>query len=214
MILLLAASLLLQVQQQQSGYRIAPVDDTTRDRTYENFVKKLNKVAVKRDVKAFRKLCADDIVTGTGRKTDPEEKGWKAFEERWKPASPDTELWETITDVLSLGSVRMHPRLYVAPYLVWKFPNNLSPRRYWVMVRDQVPLRETPDRDGRQIAALSFDVVEVIGQEAGEWVHIRSGSRRGYVPANTIRSSITARAQFAQEDQGWRLVALEVPPPE
>lgn len=210
MILLLAASLLLQ--QSAGGYRIAPVDDTSRDKTYQSFVNKLNKIAVKRDVKAFRKLCAEDIVTGTGRKTDPEEKGWKAFEERWKPASPDTALWETITDILSLGSVRMHPRLYVAPYLVWKFPNNLSPRRYQVMVRDQVPLRETPDRDGRQIAVLSFDVVEVIGEEPGEWMHIRFGNRRGFVPRNTIRSSITARAQFALEDQGWRIVALEVPP--
>lgn len=205
---LLAASFLLQ----QSGYRIAPVDDTSRDKTYQSFVNKLNKIAVKRDVKAFRKLCAEDIVTGTGRRSDPPEKGWKAFEERWKPAAPDTPLWETITDILSLGSVRMHPRLYVAPYLVWKFPKNLSPLRYEVMVRDQVPLRETPDRDGRQIAALSFDVVEVIGDEPGEWVHIRVGTRRGYVPRNTVRSSITPRAQFALEDQGWRIVALEVPP--
>lgn len=206
---LLTATLLLQ---QQSGYRIAPVDDTSRDKSYQSFVNKLNKIAVKRDVKAFRKLCAEDIVTGTGRKSDPEEKGWKAFEDRWRPASPDTHLWETITDILSLGSVRMHPRLYVAPYLVWKFPGNLSPRRYQVMVRDQVPLRETPDRDGRQIAALGFDVVEVIGEARDEWLPIRAGSRRGYVPRNTVRSSITARAQFALEDQGWRIVALEVPP--
>ena len=205
MILLPALVLLAQ------GFRIYPVDDTERDHTFKTFTAKLNKAAVKRDVKAFRKLCADDIVTGAGRKKDPEEKGWAAFVSRWRPSDPDTQLWEVITDLLSLGSVRMHPRLYVAPYLVWKFPENLDPRRFLVLTRDQVILRTAPDRDSKAIAVLSFDVVEKLGEAPGEWTLVRVNGKQGFVQSQHLRSSLTPRAQFAQEPEGWRLVALEVP---
>ena len=57
------------------GYRIAPVDDTNRDSGFRGFAGKLNRIAVKRDVKGLRKLMDPEIVTGTGRKGDPEEKG-------------------------------------------------------------------------------------------------------------------------------------------
>jgi hypothetical protein len=193
------------------GYRIYPVDDTQRDSTFQSFTAKLNKAAVKRDVRAFRKLCADDIVTGTGNKKDPEEKGWNAFVARWRPADPDTQLWEVITDMLSLGSVRMHPRLYVAPYLVWKFPDKLDPRRYLVLTRDQVVLRTAPDRDSKALAVLSFDVVEKLGEAPGEWTFVSVNGKQGFVQSQHLRSSLTPRAQFAQGFEGWRLVALEVP---
>lgn len=206
MILLPALVLLAQ------GFRIYPVDDTERDHTFKTFTAKLNKAAVKRDVKAFRKLCADDILTGAGRKKDPEEKGWAAFVARWRPSDSDTQLWEVITDMLSLGSVRMHPRLYVAPYLVWKFPENLDPRRFLVLTRDQVVLRTAPDRDSKAIAVLSFDVVEKLGVAPGEWTLVRVNGKQGFVQSQHLRSSLTPRAQFAQEPEGWRMVALEVPP--
>jgi hypothetical protein len=197
----------------QTGYRIQPVDDTPRDRTFQSFVDKLNKAAVKRDVKAFKKLCADDIITGTGRKKDPEEKGWNAFVKRWRPADGDTALWETITDLISLGSVRMHPRLFVAPYLVWKFPDNVDPRRFLVLTRDQVVLRTAPDRESKGLAVLSFDLVEKLDEPGAspQWTRIRINGREGYVPSSMLRSSLTPRAQFAQGPEGWRLVALEVP---
>lgn len=205
MILLAAVALLAQ------GFRIYPVDDTAREHTFQTFTAKLNKAAVKRDVKAFRKLCDYDIVTGTGQKKDPEEKGWNAFVARWRPSDPDSPLWEVITDMLSLGAVRMHPRLYVAPYVVWKFPRELDPRRFLVLTRDQVVLRTAPNRDAKGLAVLSFDVVEKLGEAPGEWALVRVNGREGYVPNQFLRSSITPRAQFAEGSEGWRLVALEVP---
>ncbi len=195
------------------GYRIAPVDDTNRDPGFKAFAAKLNKVALKRDVKAFRKLCAEDIVTGTGAKGEAEEKGWTAFAARWKPNDGNSELWEALTDILALGCERMHPRLYVGPYLVWKFPRSLNPRKFLVLTRDQVVLRAEPRRDAKGLAVLSFDVVEKLGEAPGEWTHIRINGKDGFVPTQDVRSSLTPRAQFAKENDGsWRLVALEVPP--
>jgi hypothetical protein len=204
---------LSQQQQQQQGYRIAPVDDTDRDNGFRNFAAKLNKIAVKRDVKGLKKLVDDEVVTGTGRKGDPEEKGWKAFVARWRPEDRDSILWETLTDILSLGCVRMHPKLFVGPYLVWKFPRELDRRRYFVLTRDRLILRETPDRDGRALSTLGFDVVERTGvkSEDGQWVRVRVGGKEGFVQAQFAHSVLTPRIQFAEQDAGWRIVALEVP---
>lgn len=211
-VLVLCAALSQQAQQ-QGGYRIAPVDDTDRDNEFRSFAAKLNKIAVKRDVKGLKKLVDDEVVTGTGRKGDPEEKGWKAFVARWRPAERDSILWETLTDILSLGCVRMHPRLYVGPYLVWKFPRELDRRRNLVLTRDQLVLRESPDRDGRPLATLGFDVVERTGAKSddGQWIRIRVNGKEGWVQAQFAHSVATPRIQFAQGDSGWRIVALEVP---
>ena len=204
---------MLAISVSAQGYRIAPVDDTNRDPSFRSFAAKLNRVAVKRDVKGLRKLLDPEIVTGTGRKGDPEEKGWKAFEERWRPGAADSPLWEALTDILSLGCERMHPRLFVGPYLVWKFPRELDPRKYLVLTKDQILLRETPTRDGRELAKLSFDVVERVGRGLPDeqWSRVRVNGKEGYVPAQFARSAMTPRAQFGQESSGWRLVALEVP---
>ncbi len=208
-----AFSLVVLALQDPQGYRIAPVDDTDRDPAFRSFAAKLNRLAVKRDVKGLKKLVDQDVVTGTGRKGDPEEKGWNAFVARWRPAEKDSILWETLTDILSLGCVRMHPRLFVGPYLVWRFPRELDRRRYLVLTKDQLVLRETPERNGLAVATLSFDVVEKIGplSSEGQWVPVRVNGKEGYVQAQFAHSVATPRAQFAQQDAGWRIVALEVP---
>lgn len=207
------AAFLTVVLAQQEGFRIAPVDDTDRDPEFRSFAAKLNKVALKRDVKGLKKLVDPEVVTGTGRKSDPEEKGWNAFVARWRPADKDSVVWETLIDILSLGCVRMHPRLYVGPYLVWKFPRELDRRRYLVLTKDQMVLRETPDRDGRAVATLGFDVVERSGKSSpdGGWVRIRVNGKDGWVQSQFAHSVETPRVQFAKEDTGWRIVALEVP---
>jgi hypothetical protein len=196
------------------GYRINPVDDTDRDSSFRSFAAKLNKIAVKRDVKGFRKLCEPDIVTGTGRKGAPEEKGWDAFVKRWRPADADTTLWETITDIFSLGCVRMHPRLYVGPYLVWRFPREVDTRRFLVLTRDQVVLREAPDRNSKGLAVLSFDLVEKIADAPSEWTQVRINGREGFVQSSVLRSSITPRIQMGKgDDNSWKIIALEIPEP-
>jgi uncharacterized protein YgiM (DUF1202 family) len=208
-----AAIFVVAALAQHEGFRIAPVDDTERDPEFRNFAAKLKKVALKRDVKGLKKLVDPEVVTGTGRKSDPEEKGWNAFVARWRPAEKDSILWETLTDILSLGCVRMHPRLYVGPYLVWKFPRELDRRQYLVLTKDRMVLRETPDRDGRAVATLGFDAVERSGVKSkdGQWVQVRVNGKEGWVQAQFAHSVETPRVQFAQGDTGWRIVALEVP---
>jgi hypothetical protein len=198
----------------QQGYRINPVDDTSRDSSFRSFSEKLNKIAVKRDVKGFRKLCDADVVTGTGRKGAAEEKGWAAFTKRWRPGDADSPLWETITDIISLGCVRMHPRLYVGPYLVWRFPREVDARKFLVLTRDQVVLREAPDRNSKGLAVLSFDLVEKIADAPSEWTQVRINGREGFVQSSVLRSSLTPRIQIGRgDDNSWKIIALEVPEP-
>jgi hypothetical protein len=209
------AAILAAQEAGPQGYRIAPVDDTDRDPGFRNFAAKLNKIAVKKDWKGLKKLTDEEVLTGTGRKGDPEEKGWKAFVARWRPEAPDSPVWEVLTDILSLGCVRAHPRLYVGPYLVWKFPRELDRRSSLVLTKDRLVLRETPDRSGRPLETLAFDVVErmeAVGRgEGGQWIRIRVHGKEGYIQSQFAHSVMTPRAQFAEQDSNWKLVALEVP---
>ena len=105
----------------------------------------------------------------------------------------------------------MHPRLYVGPYLVWKFPRELDARKYEVLIRDQVALRPVPDRTAQALAILSFDVVEKLEGGPNDWVRVRVSGKEGFVHAADLRSSLTPRAQFGLGREGWRMVSLEVP---
>ena len=199
--------------QGQQGAALYPVDDSARDPTFQAYVQRLRAAVAGRDVRALRRLMnTDDIVVGP----EKEDKGWKKFEAKWRPGdSGGTRLWGALNDILAAGFVREHPRLFLSPYQVWRFPDNLDRSTHVVIARDKVVLRRHPSQNAAAVAVLSFDIVRRLGEpEKGEglgsWVHVRTLSgREGYVPAREIVSPTAPRAQFGFEGGRWVMIALE-----
>ncbi len=189
--------------------RLYPIDDRQRSDDFRRYTVKLEKAVTKRDAKALRKLVDPDVIAGPKDKDE----GWAVFVQRWHPEASDGAVWTVLTDLLDIGFEQMHPKIFVSPYYAWKFPRDLDPRRYLVVVRDVVPLRAEPSRDSALVATVAFEVVERVGAAATgafDWVKIKTAAgKEGYVASQSVRSPITPRAQFALKDGSWKLVVLD-----
>jgi len=210
---LLAGLCLLAQAQDGSVVRLYPVDDSSRDPTFRAFVKKLQSVVEAHDTKALRKMADKEVVSGPSE----DDTGWAKFTTRWRPDDPESTLWHALSDLLDLGFTRELPTLFVSPYLVWKFPRELSAASYLVVIRDRAELRAAPSLKAPVLALLSFDVVRKLGQpEGGEglgkWVRVSMlDGRSGYVNARDVMSPLMPRAQFGRRNGKWLLIALEGP---
>ncbi len=189
--------------------RLYPIDDRQRSDDFRRFTVRLEKAVTKRDVKALKKLVDEKVVIGPKDKDE----GWSLFVERWRPDQPDAPMWTILTDMLDIGFEQMHPKIFVSPYYAWKFPRELDPRRHLVVVRDVVPVHTAASRDSAVVATVAFEVVQRVGaapQGSFDWVRIRTfAGQEGFVPAQSVRSPITPRAQFALRDGAWKLVVLD-----
>lgn len=208
--LILALSLAMRAQS-PSIVRLYPVDEAGRDPKFRSYAARLGAAVEARNPQALRKLVDDNVFIGPG----DDDKGWAKFADRWHPADPDSPLWDTLSDLLSLGFVREHPSLFISPYLVWRFPRDLNPATHLVIIRDQAALRQAPSINAPEVALLSFDIVRQLGQPErgeglGEWVPIRTlDGKTGYLNTRDTRSPLMPRAQFMPRHGHWVLTALE-----
>jgi hypothetical protein len=165
-----------------------------------------------RNTAALRKLVDKEVDIGPS----DDDKGWAKFAARWRPDDRrNSMLWPVLADLLSLGFVRMHPSLFVSPYLVWRFPDELSMAAHLVVIRENAPLREAPSASAVAVTSLSFDIVRRLEPPQGEeelvqWVHVRTlDGQTGYLNTRDAMSPLMPRAQFALRGGRWLLIALE-----
>lgn len=200
--------LLLLAQSQQ----LAPVDDAMREPGFFAFVKKLSAAVAKRDAKALQKLSDPDLLCGGW--TAKDERGWAKCAGRWRLDEPASPLWDVLADWIELGFMRETPMILVSPYVVWKFPRDLDPSEYLVVLRDNLPLRDKPERNAKVLATLAFDLVKQVGPSNGlkgfEWVQVETATGvRGWVQAAQVRSPRMSRGQFSLKDGHWKLAVVD-----
>jgi hypothetical protein len=203
--------LLIQAQT-VSVVRLYPVDDTARDPAFRSYVGRLRSAVDARNTDALRKLVDEDVVVGLAE----DDKGWAKFIARWRPDDHrKSRLWPALSDLISLGFIREHPSLFLSPYLVWRFPPELSMATHLVVIRDKASLRQSPSLRSPAAASLSFDIVRRLGQPEGgedlvQWVHVRTlDGQTGYLNTRDVMSPVMPRAQFGIRRGRWALIALE-----
>jgi hypothetical protein len=208
-LLLIALCLFFQAE----AVRLHPVDDTERDRAFRSYVEKLQAAVEARSTRDLRKLVDKEVVVGPAK----DDKGWDRFMARWRPEEAGSPLWPALADLLSLGFIREQPYLFLSPYLVWRFPDDLNMATHLVVVRDKAALRESPAIRASVVSWLEFDIVRQLGPMEGgddlvQWVHVRTlNELTGYVNTRDVMSPLMPRAQFAKLRGRWLLVALEAP---
>lgn len=202
--------------QPASVLRLYPVDDTARDPSFRKYVGRLRSAVDARNTEALRKLVAPDVVVGRA----DDDQGWTKFVARWRPDDPqNSPAWGALSDLLSLGFIQEHPALFLSPYLVWRFPHDLSTATHLVVVRDKVSLRRAPSVSAPVVGLLSFDIVRQLGEPApgeglGEWVRVRAlDGETGYLNTRDVMTPGMPRAQFGLRRGRWVMIALEGPDP-
>lgn len=192
--------------------KLAPVSDAPREPGFPAYLSRLKTVVAKRDGRGLRKLVDPDVIVGGF--ADKDEKGWGKFVLRWAVDDKESPLWDVLADLIELGFFREAPATLVSPYVAWKFPRELDPADHLVVLRDALALRATPDRDGKVVAMLAFDIVKRVEaaklQSGFDWILVEtSNGTRGYVQASNVKSPLMPRAQFGKREGQWCLVVLD-----
>src|SRR4051794_19406902 len=194
--ILLFAVLYLGQAHATSATRLYPVDDTSRNPAFRSYIRKLQAAVDRRTMKDLRKLVDEEVVVGDAAA----EKGWTRFAAKWHPEDPHSRVWAVLSDFLALGFIQEHPHLFLSPYLVWRFPRELSMATHLVVLRGNAALRDAPSSRATPFAYLSFDIVEQLSQaqrteDLAQWIFDRTlDGKTGYLNARDAMSPLMPRA--------------------
>ena len=211
---LLAAFTLASVDARAQEHKLPPVDEAASDVTWQRFKKRLLGAIDKRD-KQFLLSILDKNV----RNQDSRTRGVAHFRKQWELDTPDSPVWRELASALQLGGAFMKrdngQRELCAPYLLAKWPYDMSPVDNGVIVSRDAAVQAEPSTSSQSVGALSYHIVPVIDWEVDDksdpkqkWVRIRVGNREGYVPEEQIRSPIEQAACFVKGSNGWRMTAF------
>jgi hypothetical protein len=86
-------------------------------------------------------------------------KGPATFRRRWKSNARDSQVWDLLDRLLTLGGTFYSPTLFALPYVYTRFPADLDKLSHVVSVRAKVPLRQRPDAHGPEVGTLDYVIL-------------------------------------------------------
>lgn len=208
--LYLAACLATPPVASAQGRKLMPVDEASEDKTFLAFRDRLLEAAKRRDTKFVMSAVHPRIRNSFG-----DNGGAREFRRKWKPENPDSELWETLVEILRLGGSFREAgkgRDFWAPYVYSNFPEDLDAFEYMAVTGENVNVRQRPDPASAVISTLSYDLVKApdgLPHKAGGWTKIITpGGEEGFVSGRFLRSSVDYRAAFTKVNGRWMMSAL------
>lgn len=188
--------------------QLLPVDEGARDPSFLAFRRDLLRAIERKD--SGRVLAAVDpkvrVHFGEGG-------GIGEFRKMWKPTRKDSRLWGVLKSVVTLGgsferSSGAH-RVFWAPYVYIKFPEDLDSFEYWAIIEKDVAVRSRPEARAPVMQRLSYALVPAESLTGNtKWVKVKLPEGPGFVPAASIRSPVDYRAAFEKVRGKWKLTAL------
>jgi hypothetical protein len=191
------------------------VDEAAGDASWVSFRTRLLNAVEKRDLKFVLGILDRNV-----RASIDGVRGVAGFRKAWDTGAADTPLWRELRAALFLGSAYLKrdkgPRELCAPYLLARWPYDLEPQDYGVIITKDVLVKAGPHADSQTLQTLSHDIVTVTDWEVVDktpqnpqrWVKVTVKSGEGYVPEEQIRSPIEHSACFVKSEGGWRMTAF------
>lgn len=196
--------------------KLYPVDEGSKDSSFKAFREKLLEAARKRDKQFIVSILDPKIQNSFGS-----DGGLKEFQERWKLDSPDSELWNTLITILSLGGSFVASEgemTFCAPYVFSRWPHNFDSFKYAAITGKNVRLRMQPNSTAPVVITLSYDIVktdyeesmpEKAGSDSYTWVRVTTlTGTKGYISGKYVRSPIDYRACFSKANGKWVMTVL------
>jgi hypothetical protein len=220
--------------------KLYPVDEGPKDPSFQAFRARLIEAVKNRDTKFILSILDPHITNSFGFRAsrievaknrgekfipsilDPNitnsfggDDGVKQFKEKWKPDNPNSELWDVMVKILSMGG-SFRKNEFCAPYVFSMFPDQFDSFEHSAIIGEQVRVREQPDLTSPVIASLSYDIVaeadpstEPVKKDGHTWIAIKlSNGKTGFVSKQFIRSPIDYRACFTKKNGKWWMGAL------
>lgn len=191
--------------------RLEPVDEGAGDVTWQRFRKQLVAAVGKRDRRFLLSILDRNV-----RNQDERARGVATFRKQWELDVADTPVWRELAAALQLGSAfitRDKRRELCVPYLLGRWPEDVSPIDAAVIVGRDVAVHVEPSNASPAIGRASYDIVEVSDWEIDDqapdakqkWIRIRYQGRDGYIPEERVRSPIEQAACFVKAGGSWRM---------
>ncbi len=193
------------------GRKLMPIDEASGDQTFKVFRDRLLEAAKNRDSKFVMSIVHPQIRNSFG-----DNGGAREFRKKWKPESPDSELWNELVEILSLGGAFRKAgksRDFWAPYVYSNFPEDVDAFEYVAVTGQNVNVRQKPGPESPVISALSYDLVKAPeglgGKKPGGWIKVVTpDGEEGFVSASFVRSPVDYRASFTKVKGRWMMSAL------
>ena len=152
---LAAAAFVAAPARAQTGMRTLPPEDQSgRDPSLAQLLRTLRGIVERRDDRALRALMSPsfNVEFDVG-------KGPETFRRQWNSNARDSQVWDLLDRLLTLGGTFYSPTLFALPYVYTRFPADLDKLSYVVSVRAKVPLRQRPDAHGPEVGTLDYAIL-------------------------------------------------------
>jgi hypothetical protein len=188
------------------------VDEASKDATFEAFRKSFIEAVQRRDAKFVLDSSMPDVAADLGMLARPRSTN---------VGGNDHHLWKELETLLQLGgsftSRRIEGRVeFCAPYVYSAYPTGPAfdqafPMLPWGILERDVPAYAKPDASSIVLMRLSYDLVEITGNQAPaetpiRWREIRLPSGQdAWVDAEKIRSPHDYNACFDNPYGVWKM---------
>ena len=125
--------------------------------------------------------------------------------------------WDELSKVLQLGGAFQGTgtgATFWAPYVYAKWPEAIDAFQHVAAVRSGVPIRDQPDVNGKVVATVDWEILEIIptrrkAPDTSKWLNIKThGGREGFVEKADVQSPVGYRAGFSKRSGKWLLEAF------
>lgn len=194
--------------------KLYPVDQGSTDSSFKAFREQLRSAIKRHDSKFILHSLAPDVLVSYGGC-----EGVKCFTQFWKLNQPNSQLWSTLSNILSLGGsfeTYRSEKYFCAPYIFSKFPNSVNGKElegvheYAAIIGQNVNVRSRPNLNAPIVTILSYDIVKLeqsLNSSSGNWFKILAPTP-GYVSSQFIRNPFGYRACFKKVNGKWLMNAL------
>lgn len=195
--------------------KLYPVDEGAKDASFKAFRGKLIEAVRDRNTRFILTALHPKVHLSFGGQS-----GVKDFVEIWRPDSKDSELWNELSAILSLGgtfSIAEGKRIFWAPYTFSTFPDDFDSYEYAAIIGENVRVRSQMSTASSIVTNLSYDIVKATfpvseNPQKGDvpgWVKVVvPDGRTGYVAKRFIRSPIDYRLGFERIRGKWLITAF------
>jgi hypothetical protein len=193
----------------QNREKLRPVDEGTKNASFAHFRSQLVRALESRDSAFVRSILDPQILVSLGG-----EYGRADFEANWKLDDPMSKFWSEMQRVLSLGgTLGPDGRGFTAPYVFSCWPDEHDAFEHVAVILPAAALRSRPSKSAPAVLRFSYDILRLATapeEPPAGWVFVETldRTRRGYVPADRVRSPIDYRAFFERREDKWFLTVF------
>ena len=186
--------------------QLLPVDEAAKRPEFFSFRAQLQQAIARRDAAALLAAVDPNIKNSFGGNDGIDE-----FRTMWKIGQADSEIWEELGTVLSMGGSFFDEHTFVAPYVFSKWPESLDSFEHVAVVGANVRVRSEPRTDAAPLDAVSFVILPVANDARvtdAAWRAVKLESKVGFVASRFARSPVDYRAIFSEQSGAWRMVTF------